>query len=107
MCGLSKGGSLGDFIKARLPGRGGIKDIIAPGASADVGQAKKDLEMAGIKKPTKAFVDPEAERAAAAAEAQTQANARIAFMRKAQRENSLLTGGGAAAAGSGRSTLGV
>lgn len=104
MCG---GGSIKDFVKARLPGSGDKKSWIAPGASADVGQAKKDLESVGLKKPTKPWVDPEAERNAAAAEATTQANARIAFQRKAQRDNSLLTGGGAAAAGSGRSTLGV
>jgi hypothetical protein len=104
MCG---GGSIKDFAKARLPGSNGLKSWVAPGLSADVDQAKKDLEETGIKKPHVDAVDPAAQRAAADAEATAKANARIAFMRKAQRENSLMTGGGATAAGSGRSTLGV
>jgi hypothetical protein len=61
----------------------------------------------GILPPSKVTVDPAAERAAAEAAATQQANARIAFQRKAMRDNSLLTGGGQAAAGAGRSTLGV
>jgi len=93
-------------IKNLLPRN--LKDVIVgPASSESVAVTKDALEGIGLKKPTKPWVDPEAERANAAAEAATQANARIAFMRKAQRENSLLTGGGAAAAGSGRSTLGV
>lgn len=109
MCGDA---NIGTFIEKRLPKTGGgtkqgLLNLFGPGISADIGQAKSDLESVGLKKPTKPFIDPEAQRAAAAAEAQTQANARIAFQRKAQRDNSLLTGGGAAAAGSGRSTLGV
>lgn len=61
----------------------------------------------GIIPAKKVTVDPAAERAAAEAAATQQANARIAFQRKAMRDNSLLTGGGQAAAGAGRTSLGV
>lgn len=96
----------GNFITDRAPKS--LKDVIVGPATDDDWKAtKRGLESAGVKKPHKAAVDPEAERAAAAAAATQQANARIAFMRKAQRDNSLLTGGGQAAASPGRSTLGV
>lgn len=106
MCGVE--GSFGQFVKDRLPGgNGDKKSWVAPGASADVRLAKRDAERAGLKKENKPGADPAAERAAAEAEAATKANTRIAFQRRAMRENSLLTGGGQAAAGAGRSTLGV
>lgn len=99
-------GGVADFVKDRLPRN--LKDVIVgPATSADLKLTKEGLESAGVKKPHQDAVDPAAQRAAADAEATAKANARIAFMRKAQRENSLITGGGATAAGSGRSTLGV
>lgn len=64
------------------------------------------LRDVGIVPKKKISVDPEAERMAANATATQQANSRIAFQRRAMRENSLLTGGGLQA-GAGRSTLGV
>lgn len=45
-------------------------------------------------KPKPHPIDPAVERAASQAAATQQANARIAFQRKAMRENSLITGGG-------------
>lgn len=99
-------GKVGDFVKERLP-RSGKDILLGPASSADIKATKEGLESIGVKKPHVDAVDPAAERAKAAAEATASANMRIAFMRKAQRENSLMTGGGAAASGSGRSTLGV
>lgn len=56
-----------------------------------------------------AAADAKKEREQAKAQATTDANAQIALRKKAMRENSLLTGGGSLAPGSGagRTTLGV
>lgn len=51
--------------------------------------------------------DANAAKAAADQSAATNANARISMQRKAMQDNSLITGGGAPAAGGGRTTLGV
>jgi hypothetical protein len=83
--------------------------------AAQISDNGKDLDSIGRKEAIegarerdiipqkKVSVDPEEERRRASAAATTQANARIAFQRKAQRDNSLLTGGGSA----GRTSLGV
>lgn len=92
---------------------------IGPNDNAIKNSLSKDRMVELVKNPVKATVagnrdlgilpqkkvqtDPAAERAAAAAEATIQANSRIALMRKAQRDNSLVTGGG----NSARGTLGV
>lgn len=95
-----------DFAKKNLLS-GGLLLGTPKNVKAVDGALRKDtLENnrdKGVLPPKKVTVDPEAERAAAAATATTQANARIAFMRKAQRDNSLATGGGNMA----RGTLGV
>jgi hypothetical protein len=99
-------GQVGSFIADRAPRN--LKDVIVgPASDDDLKLTKEGLESVGLKKARPAAIDPSNERDAAAAAAATQANARIAFQRRAQRENSLITGGGAAAAGAGRSTLGV
>ena len=101
------GGAVGNLVEASL------KPTINPlkqtkGVLHVTGEELKDgLESSGIKKPHRDAADPAAERAAADAAATTQANARIAFQRKAMRDNSLLTGGGQSAASAGRTTLGV
>jgi hypothetical protein len=106
----------GQIKEAQTPKRAG-QMLLSGGASgaAQISDNGKTLDSLGRKTWTsesresgilpdkKVKVDPAAERAAAAAEATSQANARIAFMRKAQRDNSLVTGGGNAA----RGTLGV
>lgn len=121
MCGGGGVGKLADNIKgqikeAQTPKRAG-QMLLSGGASsaAQISDNGKTLDSmgrknllgesreAGILPDAKVKVDPAAERAAASAEATTQANARIALMRKAQRDNSLVTGGGNAA----RGTLGV
>ena len=100
-----KGSLTSEGIKRSLLSGGGDKlKNLDQGLRKDALAASRD---AGVLPPKKVTVDPAAERAAAEAAATTAANARIAFQRRAQRENSLITGGGAAAPGAGRSTLGV
>ncbi len=80
----------------------GIKDNLLSGgvawgkdANSELRAGTRDLlREKGVIPKKKVTTDPEAERAAATATATQQANARIAFQRKAQRENSLITGGG-------------
>jgi hypothetical protein len=107
---LMSGGLTSDAMKESFTGDGLKRGVVSGGLSNaknfDSEQRKNTLSNArddGILPDKKVKVDPAAERAAAAAEATSQANARIAFMRKAQRDNSLVTGGGNAA----RGTLGV
>lgn len=102
----------GDALK-NLTSSAGIKKNLLTGGLSGTSQFTKDaneelrsetrdlLRDKGVIPKKKVQVDPEAERANAAAMATQQANARIAFQRKAQRENSLITGGGY------RGTLGV
>lgn len=108
------GGLTSDAFRKGLTGEGLRRGLLTGGLSNlknfESEQRKNTLENArrdGIIPKKKVEVDPAAERAAAAAAATQQANARIAFQRKAMRENSLLTGGGTAMAGTGRSALGV
>lgn len=114
MCGGGMLDGLKKTVKSSFTGKGLTDTLFTGGfktqedlAKLAVGQGKRDLEDAGIKKPHVDAIDPEAERLKAAATATAETNARISFMRKAQRQNNLFTGGGAAASGSGRSTLGV
>jgi hypothetical protein len=88
----------------------GIKDNLLSGGVAWSKDANSELrsetrdalrDKGVIPKKKPGSVDPEAERAAATALATQQANARIAFQRKAMRENSLITGGGAGTLGVG------
>lgn len=124
MCGGGPEALMGNItgqLKESVSGKRVGQTLLSGGLSqaVQVSDNGKDLDSMGRKNLTaesrekgiipakKVSVDPAAERAAAAAAATQQANARIAFQRKAQRDNSLLTGGGAIAAGAGRTTLGV
>lgn len=76
----------------------------AIGATATVAQADDSSRRAGHAKD-----DAEAARKQAEITASTNANARISMQRKAMQQNSLITGGGAAApdGSGGRQSLGV
>lgn len=102
MCGSS------DVLKDAFSSKG-IKDNLLSGGVAWSKDANSELRSetrdtlrdSGVIPKKKVATDPEAERAAATAAATQQANARIAFQRKAQRENSLITGGGSRTLGVG------
>ncbi len=108
------GGSAGDIAKDAFSSKGIKQNLLSGGVAwskdANTDLRQQTLKLArdkGVVPEKKVQVDPAAERAAAEANATSQANARIAFQRKAMRDNSLITGGGMAAAGSGRTSLGV
>ncbi len=99
MCGDSnalKDAFSSDAIKKNLMtgGLSGTSQFTKDANSELRSETRDALRDKGVIPKKKVTVDPEAERAAATAAATQQANARIAFQRKAQRENSLITGGG-------------
>lgn len=81
---------------------GGLKNQVA-GVKTAARTAKMDAQDLGWLKEKAAPLDPVAEKARIAAQETSASNARIAMQRRAMRENSLFSGGGAG----GRSTLGV
>lgn len=86
-----------DFMKKNLLSGGLLLGTPKAVKATDSALRKDTIALArdkGVIPQKKVTVDPEAERLAATAAATQQANARIAFQRKAQRENSLITGGG-------------
>ncbi len=105
MCGGDPG-NFSDALKKDAMGTGGLSIGLYSTRKAN-NKITEEARDNGILPKKKTPGDPAAERAAAEADAATKANIRIAFQRRAMRENSLLTGGGQAAAGAGRSTLGV
>jgi hypothetical protein len=106
---ILSGGLTSKAAKTAFSSDGAKRQLLTGGLStlkvAD-SETRKDMlgesRDAGVLPDKKVKVDPAAERAAAAAKATQDANARIALQRRAMRENSLLTGGGG-----GRATLGV
>jgi hypothetical protein len=81
---------------------GGLKNQVK-GVKVAAQVARMDAQDLGWLKEKATPLDPVAEKARIAAQETSASNARIAMQRRAMRENSLFSGGGAG----GRSTLGV
>jgi phage repressor protein C with HTH and peptisase S24 domain len=97
----SKSGAKNAFLMGNLNPKeeGGVKSSFKTAGKV----ARTDAEDLGWLKEKVAPLDPVAEKARIAAQETSASNARIAMQRRAMRENSLFSGGGAG----GRSTLGV